>query len=67
MHAWTGELMEVAESLEFQGLKKFLGLTDNIYLDLAKVFFTNLKVKRGKFVSRVKGAIMDITPDVWER
>jgi len=60
------ELLDVAESLEFQGLEKFLGLTGNIYPDLTKVFFTNLKVKGDKFESRVKGVIMDITPEVWE-
>ena len=60
------ELLDVAESLEFQGLKKFLGLTGNIYPDLTKVFFTNLNVKGDKFESRVKGVIMDITPKVWE-
>jgi len=60
------ELLDVAESLEFQGLEKSLRLTGNIYPDLTKVFFTNLKVKRDRFESRVKGVIMDITPKVWE-
>jgi len=60
------ELLDVAESLEFQGLEKFIGLTSNIYPDLTKVFFTNLKVKGDKFESRVKGVIIDITPNLWE-
>ena len=60
------ELLDVAESLEFQGLEKFHRLIGNIYPDLTKVFFTNLKVKGDRFESRVKGGIMDITPEVWE-
>jgi len=49
------QLHGVCELLEFQGLKRFLGLTGNVYPDLAKVFFTNLKVKDEKMESRVKG------------
>jgi len=60
------ELLDVAESLEFQGLEKFFRLTGNIYPDLTKVFFTNLKVKGDRFESRVKGVIMDITHEVWK-
>jgi len=60
------ELLEVAEMLEFQQLEKFLGLFDNVYPDLVKVFFANLKVKEDRFESRVKGVTMKITHSVWE-
>ena len=52
--------------MEFQGLERFHGLTGNFYPDLTKVFFTNLKVKGDCLESRVKGVVMEITPEVWE-
>jgi len=60
------QLHGVCELLEFQGLKRFLGLTGNIYLDLTKVFFTNLKVKDEKIESRVKGMRMLVSSVKWE-
>jgi len=58
-------LVEVSEKLEFQELERFLGLSGNIYPDLVKVFFTNLKVKEDNIESRVKGFTMKITPSIW--
>jgi len=52
--------------LKFQELKKFLGLSSNIYPNLVNVIFTNLKVKEDRLESRVKGVTMKITPSIWE-
>ena len=60
------QLHGVYELLEFQGLKIFLGLTGNIYPDLTKVFFTNLKVKDEKIESKVKGMRMLVSSVKWE-
>jgi len=58
-------LLEVSELMEYQGLEWFLGLTGNVFPDLVKVFFTNLKVKEDKSESRVKEVTMKITPSIW--
>jgi len=58
---WTKSqelLLEVSQMLEFQELEKFLGLAGNIFSDLVKVFFTNLKVKEDRIESRVKRVTM---------
>jgi len=49
------------------GLKyvRFLEMKGNIYPDLIRVFYTNLKFEGNNLVSRVKGVDMEITHDVW--
>ena len=37
----------------------------NIYLDLIRVFYTNLKFEGNNFVSLVKGVDMEISHEVW--
>jgi len=37
----------------------------NIYPDLIRVFYTNLKFVDNNLVSHVKGVDMEITHDVW--
>jgi len=67
----TEQPIEVSQMLELQGLEKFLGLIGNIYPDLVKVFFTNLKVKEDRLLPqrssriRVKGVTMKITPSIY--
>ena len=51
--------------LKEQRLKRFLELTGNIYLDLVKVFYTNLQFSGDSLVSHVKGVDLVITNDVW--
>jgi len=51
--------------LKFQRLKPFLEITENVYPDLIKVFYTNLSLDGKNLVSIVKGVTMLITPDVW--
>ena len=51
--------------LKEQRLKCFLKLTENIYPDLVKVFYTNLQFNGDSLVSHVKGVDMVITNDVW--
>ena len=46
-------------------MKRFLEITGNIYLDLVKVFYTNLTFHGDSFVSHVKGVDMVITNEVW--
>jgi len=43
-----------------------MGLTGNIYPDLVKVFFTNLKVHDDKIESRVKGVRMWVSSFKWQ-
>jgi len=57
-------LSTVRSLLKEQRLKRFLELTGNIYLDLVKVFYTNLKFDSNSLVSHVKGVDMEITNDV---
>ena len=47
-----------------QKLKRFLELTGNIYLDLVKVFYTNLQFSNDSLISHVKGVDMVITSEV---
>ena len=58
-------LNEVMNVLNEQLLKKFLELFGNIYLDLVKVFYTNLHVVEDNLWSHVKGSDMEITLEVW--
>ena len=37
----------------------------NIYPDLVRVFYTNLKFEGNNLVSQVKGVEMEITHEVW--
>ena len=37
----------------------------NIYPDLIRIFYTNLKFEGNNLVSHVKGVDMEITHDVW--
>ena len=46
-------------------MKRFLELTGNIYLDLVKVFYTNLQLNIDSLISHVKGVDMVITSEVW--
>ena len=48
-----------------QLLKRFLEMKGNIYPDLIRVFYTNLKFEGNNLVSHVKGVDMEITHDVW--
>jgi len=60
------QLHDVSELLKLQGLEKFLGLAGNIYPDLAKVFYTNLKVHDDKIESSVKGMRIWVSSFKWE-
>ena len=51
--------------LKDQSLRKFLEMKGNIYPDLIRVFYTNLKFEGNNLVSHVKGVNMEITYDVW--
>jgi len=50
----------------FQNLQTFLELLGKIYLDLMKVFFTNLQLKNDVFLSSVKGVHMEISKKAWK-
>jgi len=58
-------LFIVKSLLKEQRLKRFLELTRNTYLDLVKVFYTNLEFDGNSLVSHVKGVYMEITNVVW--
>ena len=64
---WLREqkLAEVRSLLIEQLLKRFLEMSGNIYLDLVRVFYTNLQFVGNNLVSHVKGVEMEITHDVW--
>ena len=51
--------------LKDQLLRRFLEIKGNIYPDLIRVFYTNLKFEENNLVSHVKGVDMEITHDVW--
>jgi len=59
------KLDDAKELLKLHRLKPFLELTYNIYLDLIKVFYTNLDLNGKNLVSTVKGVQMMIAPVVW--
>ena len=55
----------VRKLLKDQSLRKFLETKGNIYPDLIRVFYTNLKFEGNNLVSHVKGVDMEITHEVW--
>jgi len=58
-------LNQVVDLLKFQRLERFVKLSGNIYLDLVKVFLTNMWIDDGVIYSQVKGVDMAITDEVW--
>jgi len=58
-------LDNVRKLLKDQSLRRFLEMKGNIYPDLIRVFYTNLKFEGNNLVSHVKGVDIDITHDVW--
>ena len=59
------KLDNVRRLLKYQSLIKFPELKGNIYPDLIRVFYTNLKFEGNNLVSHVKGVDMEITYEVW--
>ena len=59
------KLDNVRRLLKDQSLRKFLEMKGNIYPNLVKVFYTNLKFEGNNLVSHVKGVEMEITHEVW--
>ena len=59
------KLDNVRRLLKDQSLRKFLEMKGNIYPDLVRVFYTNLKFEGNNLVSHVKGVEMEITHEVW--
>ena len=59
------KLDNVRRLLKDQSLRKFLEMKGNIYPDLIRVFYTNLKFEWNNIISHVKGVDMEITYDVW--
>ena len=59
------KLDNVRMLLKDQSLIKFLEMKGNIYSDLIRVFYRNLKIEGNNLVSHVKGVDMEITYDVW--
>ena len=58
-------LVNVRRLLKDQSLRKFLEMKGNIYSDLVRVFYTNLKFEGNNLISHVKGVEMEITHEVW--
>jgi len=63
---WMKEqkLLEVSSLLKEQMLKRFLGMTRNIYPDFVRVFYTNFQIVGNNICSHVRGVDMEITQDV---
>jgi len=59
------KLDNVRKLLKDQLLRRFLEMKGNIYPDLIRLFYTNLKFEGNNLVSHVKGVDMKITHDVW--
>jgi len=59
------KLDNVRMLLKDQLLRRFLEMKGNIYHDLIRVFYTNLKFKGNNLVSHVKDVDMETTHDVW--
>jgi len=59
------KLDDVRRLLKEQLLKRFLEMKGNIYLDLIRVLYTNLKCEGNNLVSHVKGVDMETTHEVW--
>ncbi|KOM48179.1 hypothetical protein LR48_Vigan07g188300 [Vigna angularis] len=51
--------------LSRQGLKTFVEMAEPWYLELVRVFYSNLKVNDRTFCSRVKGTNIMFTNEVW--
>ena len=59
------KLDDLRNLLKEQLLKRFLQMKGNIYPDLIRIFYINLKFVDNNLVSHVKGVDMDITHEVW--
>ena len=59
------KLDNLRKLLKDQSLGRFLEMKGNIYPDLIRVFYTNLKFEGNNLISHVKGVDMEITHDVW--
>jgi len=59
------KLDNVRRLLKDQSLRMFLEMKGNIYPDLVRVFYTNLKFEGNNLVSHVKGVEMEINHEVW--
>ena len=59
------KLDKVRRLLKDQSLRKFLKMKGNIYPDLIRVFYTNVKFEGNNLVSHEKGVDMEITHEVW--
>jgi len=59
------KLDNVRRLLKDQSLRKFLEMKGNIYPDLIRVFYTNLKFEGNNLVYHVKGVDMEITHEMW--
>ena len=57
------KLDNVRRLLKDQSLRKFLEMKGNIYPDLIRVFYKNLKFEGNNLVSHVKGVDMDFQHD----
>jgi len=55
----------VRRLLKEQLLKRFLEMKGNIYPNLIRVFYANLKFEGKNLVSHVKGLDVEITHEVW--
>jgi len=59
------KLVETRSALKHKKLEKMLELTGNVYLDLVKVFYTNLTLDGNNIVSYVKGIKIKVISEVW--
>jgi len=59
------KLTKYRYALKHKKLKQFLEMTGNVYLDLMKIFYTNLTLDGKNLMSYVKGIKMKISNDVW--
>jgi len=59
------KLDNVRRLLKDQFLKRFMEMKGNIYPDLIRIFYTNLRFEGKNLVSHVKGVDIEITHDVW--
>jgi len=62
---WPEEenLNNIKRLIKYQKLDKFLRLTRNLYLDLVRVFFTNLSIEDKIMCSHVKGVDMILSDE----
>jgi len=59
------KLDDVREALKFQRLEKFVRMSGNVYLNLVKVFLTNIWNDEDTIYSQVKGMDICINDEVW--